>query len=270
MNKGNGEQGRSYSAGCRRCSAECGGGVSECRSEVWWFVTYIGIRWSSTKWFQTATLYLFGGPFEPYNVAYICGVIISWISVPNSVPLSVVVVSNMPEWLVQDSISSFYYHSDNKVNYHPTSYYEDIVQEAAFEPRHLASQIVLNLFTIPQIEIPIDRASFSWLSTPHSSFGPIDHNPWEWTFFAPGWHTATDPEFLVHKRRATLSLKPLGVNGMFLETDNNETDWRIWMPLRLSCSCIVLVPFLPRGSSWVIRLTANASLSLFWHVVKRE
>jgi len=34
----------------------------------------IGIRWSSTEWFGTATVCLFGGWLRLYNVAYLCGV----------------------------------------------------------------------------------------------------------------------------------------------------------------------------------------------------
>jgi len=33
----------------------------------------IGIRWSSTEWFGTATVCLFGGWLRLYNVAYLCG-----------------------------------------------------------------------------------------------------------------------------------------------------------------------------------------------------
>jgi len=33
----------------------------------------IGIQWSSTEWFGTATVCLFGGRLRPYNVAYLCG-----------------------------------------------------------------------------------------------------------------------------------------------------------------------------------------------------
>jgi len=33
----------------------------------------IGIRWSSTEWFRTATVCLFGGRLRPYNVAYLYG-----------------------------------------------------------------------------------------------------------------------------------------------------------------------------------------------------
>ena len=32
----------------------------------------IGIRWSSTEWFGTATVCLFGGWLRLYNVAYLC------------------------------------------------------------------------------------------------------------------------------------------------------------------------------------------------------
>ena len=32
----------------------------------------IGVRWCSTEPFRMDTVYPFGGPFKPYNVAYLC------------------------------------------------------------------------------------------------------------------------------------------------------------------------------------------------------
>ena len=41
----------------------------------------IGVRWCSTEPFRMDTVYPFGGPFKPYNVAYLCDLIEGWSTV---------------------------------------------------------------------------------------------------------------------------------------------------------------------------------------------
>jgi len=76
----------------------------------------------------------------------------------------------------------------------------------AFGITYRLISIWVNLSTIPQIAMPIDCVDFSWPSTPHSSFGPIDHRPCEWIFLAPGWRAFTASGFCARRWFAISSL----------------------------------------------------------------